>query len=306
MSYYPGEGGIPAVMNVQPTNNGNYGSCGGWGGDWSVWILAFFLMAMCGGFGGFGGWGGFGGFGSGFGGGYPTESILQRSLDTQTIIGKLDGVSNGLCDGFYAQNNALNGLGMNVMQGFHGVDNAVCQLGYQTQQGFNATQVAMMQGNNALSTQLGDCCCKNQTGQMQLGNQMERGFCDVNYNQATSTNAIIQNAHNDTDRVLARLEAMESSRKDERIAQQEQTINQLQLAASMANERAATRAMIDASTAEILRRSGHDCPSAAYIVQPPQPVSFATNCSGQAVLNNGWNNCGNGNGYGNNCGNCGF
>ena len=46
----------------------------------------------------------------GFGGGYPTEAVLQRALDTQTIISKLDGNTQGLCDGFYAQSNAINGL----------------------------------------------------------------------------------------------------------------------------------------------------------------------------------------------------
>lgn len=284
MSYPLNDGGVPAVMNVQPASNGNCG--GGWGGDWGAWILAFFLMAMCGGFGGFGG--GWGGFGGNAGGAYPVEAVLQRSLDTQTIIGKLDGVTQGMCDGFYAQNNALNSLGMNMMQGFHGMDNAVCNLGYQNAQLANGLNQTIVQGQS----QNQQCCCETQR-------LIERGFCDTNYNAATNTTAIIQNAHNDTDRVIAKLDAMEMSRKDERIAEKDSQIKALQWAASMANERAATRAMIDASTAEILRRSGHDCPSAAYIVQPPTPVNFPTNCCGQAAFNGGWNN-----GCGNGCGNC--
>ena len=110
-------GGVPAVMNVTPTGSsaGSNGNCGGWGGDWGALIILFLIFGMFG-WGGMGGFGGFGGFGGMMGGGaYPVESILQRSLDTQTIIGKLDGVNQGLCDGFYAQSNALNGLGMNVM-----------------------------------------------------------------------------------------------------------------------------------------------------------------------------------------------
>ena len=78
---------------------------------------------------------------------------------------------------------------------------------------------------------------------------MERGFCDTNYTAATNTTAIIQNAHNDTDRVLARLDAMESSRKDEKIAEQAAEIQAYR-------QNAAFGAMIDASRAEILRRSG--------------------------------------------------
>ena len=171
MSLGSENGGVPAVMNVTPTGTG-YNNGGGWGGDWASWILLFLIFGMF----GFGGWGGFGGgmFG-GIGGGYPVESILQRSLDTQTIIGKLDGVTQGLCDGFYAQSNAINGLGMNMMQGFHGVDNAVCNLGYQTQQGFNATQVALMQGFNAAQAQAAQCLKK-------IFNKAKKIFCFDNFN----------------------------------------------------------------------------------------------------------------------------
>lgn len=272
---YPLSEGVPAVMNVQPANTG-YNN-GGWGGDWGVWIFAFFLMAMCGGFGGWGG--GFGGFGGGFGGGYPVESILQRSMDTQTITNKLDGITNGLCDGFYAQSNAINGLGMNMMQGFNGVGNAICNLGYQGAQLANGLNNTIVQGQ----FQNQQCCCEMQR-------QIERGFCDTNYNAATNTTAIIQNAHNDTDRVIAKLDAMEMSRKDETIAALRSQVDALNLAQSQANQNAALMSAMDANKAEILRRSGHDCPSAAYIVQPPTPVNFPTNCCGQF---SGWNNgCG--------------
>ncbi len=146
--------------------------------------------------------------------------------------------------------------------------NAVCNLGYQTQASFNA-----------LGSQLAQCCCNTQR-------QVERGFCDNNYNLATNTTAIIQNAHNDTDRVLARLDAIESSRKDQKIAEQAAEIQTYK-------QNATFGAMIDASRAEILRRTGHDCPSAAYIVQPSTPVNFPTNC------------CGTFNGWGGNYGGCG-
>lgn len=288
MSVLNNESGVPAVMTVQPTgsntNNGN-----GWGGDWGAWIILFLIFGMF-------GWGGFGGGFAGNGGGALTRADLCQDMNFSQLENGVRGIQQGICDSTYALNNSINGLGMSVMQGFHGVDNAVCNLGFTTQQGFNATQMAMMQAQNALQTQAADCCCKTQTNLMQLGNQMERGFCDVNYTQATNANAIIQNAHNDTDRVIARLDAMENARKDERIAE-------LGAKVQAYEQNAVFGARIDAATAEILRRSGHDCPTAAYIVQPPQPVSFATNCSGQATFNNGWNNGWN-NGCGNGCGQC--
>lgn len=285
-------GGVPAVMNVTPTGGYNNGNCGGWGGDWGAWIILFLIFGMF----GWGGMGGFGGFGGMGGGAYPAESILQRSLDTQTIIGKLDGVTQGLCDGFYAQSNALNGLGMNMMQGFS-----------QAELSRSQQQAALMQQLYQMGYNQQDCCCKTQNAiervnydaamrGSETNRLIERGFCDTNYNAATNTNAIIQNAHNDADRIIARFDAFERNQDKETIANLRQQLQAADFRASQATERAAFGAMIDASTAEILRRSGHDCPSAAYIVQPPTPVNFPTNSCGQF---NGWNQ-----GCGQGCGNC--
>lgn len=280
------EGGVPAVMNVTPTGGTGYNNGGGWGGDWGAWILLFLVFSMF-------GWGGMGGFGmggwgmGGMMGGYPVESILQRSLDTQTIIGKLDGVNQGLCDGFYAQNNAINGLGMNMMQGFHGVDNAVCNLGYQTQQGFNATQVAMMQGNNALQAQLAQCCCDNRVGQMQIQNQMAADTCAVQNTIQNTTRDVIDNANANSRAILQAL-------NDNYVRSLERENNDLRMNALISGSNAVNQAARDAQTAELLRRTGHDCPSAAYVVQPPTPVNFPTNCCGQF---SGWGNSG--------CGGCG-
>ena len=280
-----------SAADVAAVTGNNSNGWGGFGGDWLIAIVILFLFPMM-----FGGWGGgmFGGMGGwGNGGmmaaanGALTRADLCAEFNFNGLENAVRGVTQGLCDGFYAMQNSINGLGTTVMQGFHGVDNAICNLGYQTQQGFNATQVAMMQGFNAAQAQAADCCCKTQTGLMQVGNQIERGFCQTNYNDQANTTAIIQNTHNDTDRVLARLEAMESSRKDEKIAEQAAEIQAYR-------QNAAFGAMISASEATILRRTGAECPTPAYVVQPPTPVNFPTNCCGQF---SGWGN--------NGCGNCG-
>ena len=64
----------------------------------------------------------FGGNGFGFGNrdAALTQAELQRGFDTNTIVNKLDGLSNGLCDGFYAMNTT-------ALQGFNGVEGALCQ-----------------------------------------------------------------------------------------------------------------------------------------------------------------------------------
>ncbi len=139
------------------SGNGNNGGFGNWGDSWWVVIILFALIF---GWGNNGNWGGNNG-GNGGGAQYIpyavgssyTDSAIQRGFDNSAVINKLDGITQGLCDGFYAVNGAL-------LNGFNGVDNAICNLGYQTQNGFNATQVALMQGNNALQSQLAQCLTK--------------------------------------------------------------------------------------------------------------------------------------------------
>ena len=64
----------------------------------------------------------------------------------------------------------------------------------------------------------------------------------------------------------------------------------LKFQASQTAQNAFITANQDAQTAELIRRLGADCPVNAYVVQPPTPVTFPTNCCGQFT---GYNNCGN-------------
>ena len=277
---------LTGFLAGQSDNNGNNGNGGGFFGNEGLW--AVIILAIIFGWGngnGFGGRnsGGNGGdnvtvvpypapgYGMGFGGGYPTEAVLQRALDTQTIIGKLDGNTQGLCDGFYAQSNAINGLGTTIMQTAAQAELARCQ-----------QQAALMQQLSNMGNHSNPFGCETKR-------LIAPNSCDAAYAAATNTANIIQNAHNDTDRVIAKLDAMEMSRKDQKIAEQAAEIQAYR-------QNATFSAMLDANTAEILRRSGHDCPSAAYIVQPPTPVNFPVNQCGQF---SGWNN-----GCGNGCGSC--
>ena len=296
----------PADIAAVTNNNGN--NCNdGWGGGWSAWIILFLIFGMF-------GWGGFGGFGGGWGGnnagmqGALTRTDLCSEFNFNGLENSVRGVQQGICDSTYALNTAiLNGfhgvdnavctLGYQAQQGFHGVDNAICNLGYQTQQGFNNLGMTYMQGQNALQSQIASCCCG-----------MERAIDGVTYNSMANTTAlqntlcnstrdIIDSQNNGTRAILDALTAQRIEAKDQRIAEQAQTISQLQLAASQSNQNAILMAAMDANTANIIRRTGNDCPVPAYVVQPPSPVSFATNCRGQATYgnnygcNNGCNGC---------------
>ena len=255
-------------------SNGNCCSNGGFGGFFGEGIWAIIILGMIFGWGngGFGGWGG--GINSPAGQGALTRGDLCSEFNFNNLENAVRGIQQGLCDGFYSQNTSL-------MNGFHGVDNAVCQLGYQTQQGFNSigaqladccctTQRAIdnamfqtAQGINSIGTKIDSCCCDTQR-------QIERGFCDTNYNLATNTTSIIQNAHNDTDRVIAKLDAMENARQQEKIQALQAENQALKFQASQTAQNAYLTANQEAQTAELIRRIA-PAPVPSYAVPAPYP-----------------------------------
>lgn len=285
----------PFTMPVQPAGYG-YGNGGmnGFGGDW-IWILVVFALLF--------GWGnnGWGGNGGGNAGAVPyvvgnsyTDASIQRGFDTQSIIGKLDGINNGLCDGFYAVNtsilNAQSGIQNSLCQGFNGVNTNITQGNFGLQQAINNASVANMQGQNALQSQISDCCCG-----------VQRAIDGVNYDMATNTCAITNQMNNNTRDIIESNNAGTRAILDylcqDKISTLQAENQSLKLAASQADQNNFIAATQSAQTAELIRRLGADCPQPAYVVQPPQPVTFPTNCCGGVnYAGYGNNGCGCGNG----------
>ena len=244
MGYYEGD--------LCLTNNGNNGGMFGNNGDW---IWAFLLFALIGN----NGWGGVG-YGGGRGG---VGENYVLATDFATIERKLDGVNNGLCDGFYAQNtNMLNGFasvqqtlcqgfnGVNatVTNGFAGVNNAICTLGYQNQAGFNA-----------LSTQLAQCCCDTRAAIADVKYANERNTCDIIRAGQDNTRAILDYL---TGEKISSLQAENAGLK-----------------AQISNDR---------QSAYIIDKLS-PCPAPAYVVQAPTKVNFPTDCCGNFT---GFGGCG--------------
>lgn len=253
----------PFTMPVVPAGytTGSNGGFGGFGDDWVGLIIILALLGWGGN--GFGGFGGFGGNRGGYVEPCATQADVRAAVDQQTLISKLDNQTYGLADSTYALNNS-------IMQGFHGVDNAICTLGYQNQQGFNN-----------LSAQLASCCCET-------GRAIERGFADTNYNMATQA-CDIKHAISDSTRSI--LDFLTT----DKIATLQAENQALKFKASQSEQNAFITANQQAQTAELIRRLGADCPVNAYVVQPPTPVTFPTNCCGQFTgygYNNGGCGCG--------------
>ena len=204
-----------SLADIAAATGGSRNSNGGdgWGGS-AWWIIILFLFVFC-------GWGD-NGFGGGFGnrGGSGSTAAVQGALtreqacidnNFQNLMRETAAISDAVNVGFANLNSTICNQQYDTAQMVNGLNNTI-------QGGFYAANTVALQNQNALQTQLASCCCDLRTGQMQIGNQIERANCDTNYNAATNTTAIIQNAHNDTDRILARLDAIESARKDETIA----------------------------------------------------------------------------------------
>lgn len=265
----------------------------GWGGD--NWLPWFFLSAMGGG--GWGGWGGgnmavwlpwllMGGIGAGGWGNnqpYATAADVQRGFDNSAVITKLNGLENGLCDGFYTTtvntNNGFAGVQSTLAQGFGGINTELVREGYED-------RIAI----NGVGQRVGDCCCEirqqmaandyncnnryaNLSRQLaesgaDLGRAVERGFCETQYRDQANTNAIMQNAHSDTDRIIARIDAMETNHLREMLDNER--------AEKLALRGALDRAQLRSEIVNDL----NPCARPAYVVQPPQPVTFRTDCCG--------------------------
>lgn len=199
------------TMPVMPA----YGYGGGNGmfgnnNDW--WILLLFLFGR-------GGWGNQGG-GCGANGACATPADVYSAVDQQTLISKLDRQTYGLADATYALNNAITG-GL-----------ASAELSRAN------SQAALMNRLCDMQSAADKCCCTTQ-----------RAIDGVNYNIATQTAAIqnalcgstrdvIENQNSNARAILDALTAQRIEDKNNRIAEQQQTIFGLQLQASQAAQNA--------------------------------------------------------------------
>lgn len=232
------------------TNGNCYGNNGMWGNEW-IWVIILLLF----------GWGR-NGYGGSYGGGVGENYVL--ATDFANIERKIDGVNNGLCDGFYAQNtNMLNGFAgvqQTLCQGFSGVDRSIADLGYQQAQCCcdikgGIKDVAYGNEKNAwtISKQISDCCCDLEKANMQ--NRFDAQAYNCNTLQAIDKvgDRIIDYLANEKTQAL----------RDENFA--------LRLAASQAQQN------------EALINKLSPCPSPAYVVPNP-------NCCYNANVT--YSNCG--------------
>ena len=237
------------------TGNGRNND-GMFGGDGSWWIIVLFIFA-------FFGWGNNGWGNNGNGGGYvataATQADIQRGFDNSAVISKLDGISNGLCDGFYSMNNGM-------LTGFNGINTNIMQTGFGIQQAINADTIANMQNTNALQAQIANCCCETREAIQGVNYNMAQNTCALQNTMNSNTRDIIDNQNANTRSILDFL-------VQDKISTLQSENQNLKLAASQAKQN------------QFLVNELRPCPVPAYITCNPYTSSYGIG------LNNGCGCC---------------
>lgn len=177
-------------------------------------------------------------------GGFGNDGYGSGSPGLQGLATRAD-INEG-----FALNN-LQGGQRDIQQGISGLDKMLCQLSAQVMQ----------------------CCCDTRAEIAGVKYQMASDTCDIKSAIYNGTRDVIENANNNTRSILDFL-------VQDKISTLQAENQSLRLAASQANQNAVLMAAMDANTAQIIRRTGNDCPIPAYVVQPPSPVTFPQNHCG--------------------------
>ena len=210
---------LPALMQKQGVDPSLFALCNGKsnGNGWGDGLFAILLLFILMGRGNF--------FGGGFGGGMMPNGqggvapMINNDANTAVIMQAVQR------NGFDIQSlaTALNTSSDNVIAAVNGVSKEICGVGNQLNMTANQVLTAIMQGNNAIATQLAECCCRTnnaittmdgnvklamcqQTGQLQnainnVAVGQERGFSSVAYETQRQSCDII-NAIKDNTRVV--------------------------------------------------------------------------------------------------------
>lgn len=264
---------IAAVTGNNDRNNG--GLFGDGNGAW--WIIILFLFVFMG-----GGWGNRGGFGmsggSGSGGGVADNYVLASDFATvqrQLADGfagverRTDTIINGICDLGYTNQGLINGINQNVSNSAYNTLTAINTNGYENRlasqnlgaqlascccdirEGIADSRTQGVMNTNAIQNQLAMCCCENEKLTMQNRYEAAKENCET-----------LKAIEKMGDRIIDYMTADKAQAlRDENQA--------LRLAASQ-----------QAQNAYLISQLGQKCPEPAYIVQPPQQVTFPTNCCG--------------------------
>lgn len=199
-----GKGVDPNLMALLSQGRNNQDQ---WGGSW--WFIWIILLWFC--------WGGNGfGFGGRNGGGLPAE--LNGDVGREYLMSAIQGNGNAinqLASSLNCSTQQLQTALCNIQGLIQGVGN---QVGMSTQQIINAFQ----SGNQAVLTQIADCCCKTQNAITTMGYENQLAMCNQTNTLVNTANqntlSLRDGATANTNAILAKLDAMQNQALQDKIA----------------------------------------------------------------------------------------
>lgn len=199
-------------------------------------------------------------------------ALLGGGLGFGGFGGGLFGGGGSGLQGMATRADINSGFQFNDLQnGIRGIERGLCDGFYGVQNGFNN-----------LSAQLAQCCCENRAAISDLKYTIATEDCATRNLMQTNTRDIIEAQNAGTRAILDYLTQNELAT----LRNENQT---LRFAASQSNQNAVLMAAMDANKAEILRRTGSECPIPAYVV--PNPNCCYGNPVGVSYGYNQGNSC---------------
>lgn len=202
----------PAYLTgLMGNNNGGFFGNNAWEG-----IIALIVVAAI-----FGNNGNGGIFGGGNNNSAEREmlmSAIQRNGTDLSQLAQTIGCSNGRLQDAIGQ-----------------ISTQICNFAGQNGLSFQQVINSIQAGNASIVSQLCDCCCKTQTAIQESNYLTERGFCNTNqilsrgfsdlgYAFRDQTCELEKAGSSNTAAIIAKLDAIEDSRKDRELAEKDRTI----------------------------------------------------------------------------------
>lgn len=257
------------LLGMMNGNNGNGGFFGNNGGFQD--IIALIVIAAIFGNGNFG-------FGGNNNGSQEGREMIMQTLNR-----------NGLDIATLAQ--SVGTSSDKILSGINAVSGAICNLGTQTGQGFNQVLTAMLQGNNALTSQIASCCCDLKTLLAGLGTGMERGFSSVAYETQRQTCDIQNTIKDSTAQIIAGQKAAEFREMQDKLDKLREENSTYKTSAMTSQIVGQATAPIGAALTDLSSRLAKiECKQPETVTLPYSPVVGVPSClAAQFGLGYGFN-----------------
>lgn len=203
------------LLGLMGNNNGGF-----FGNNALEGIIALIVVAAIFGNGNFG-FGGFGGNGGAIAGSTEREllaNMIQRNgVDLSQLAQSIHCSDDRMRDAIGA------------------VSTQICNFAGQNGLSFQQVINSILTSQNAISAQLAECCCKTQNAILESNYLTERGFCntnqilsrgfsDIGYAFRDQTCNLEKAGSANTAAIIAKLDAIEDSRKDRELAEKDRVI----------------------------------------------------------------------------------